>query len=91
MNIEMGGVELEPIEELKVVVDEDGKKNRRPRNMEKYAPLIFEECFVKTKDGSKMANAFEIDQDPVLKLKANPSNYTSKYKGMHLFVLQHGF
>mgnify|MGYP001310391683 CR=1 FL=1 len=30
-----------------VVVDEEGKKNRRQRDMTKYAPLIFEECFVK--------------------------------------------
>lgn len=73
MNIEMGGVELDPVEELKVVVDEQGKKNRRPRNMEKYAPLIFEECFVKGKGGSRMANAFEIEQDPELKKKVDPS------------------
>jgi hypothetical protein len=29
---------------LNIVVDELGKKNRRVKNMEKYAPLIFEEC-----------------------------------------------
>jgi len=73
MNIEMGGVEVQPVEELKVVVDEQGKKNRRPRNMEKYAPLIFEECFVKSKGNNRMANAFETDADPSLKKKADPS------------------
>jgi|TARA_B110000305_G_C19444387_1_gene643878 hypothetical protein len=32
-----------------VVVDELGKKSRRQKNMEKYAPLIFEECYVLNK------------------------------------------
>ena len=49
MHQEMGGVDPPPVEELKIVVDEQGKKSRRHKNMQKYAPLIFEECFVKAK------------------------------------------
>ena len=49
----------EPVEDI--VADEEGKKNRRQRDMAKYAPLIFEECFVKAKGPSRVANAFEID------------------------------
>ena len=29
--------------------------------MEKYAPLIFEECFIKNKGMYRIANTFEID------------------------------
>lgn len=37
------------IEEVKIVEDvqANGKKKRKTRNLEKYAPLIFEECYVK--------------------------------------------
>ena len=59
--------------------------------MERYAPLIFEECFVKKKGSSRIANTFEIDMDAALKEKVDPSKFNSNYKGMHLFVLQHGF
>ena len=31
--------------------------------MEEYAPLIFEECYVKHKGLSKVANGFELEQD----------------------------
>lgn len=31
--------------------------------MEKYAPLIFEECFVKHKSLNKVANSFELNLD----------------------------
>jgi hypothetical protein len=41
--------------------------------MERYAPLIFEECYVKNKGNNRIANAFEIDQDPQLKRKTDPS------------------
>lgn len=49
---EMVGVEPLPIEEVKIIEEEviNGKKKskrRKKRNMEKYAPLIFEECYVK--------------------------------------------
>ena len=41
------------IEEVKIVEDlqANGKKKRKKKNMEKYAPLIFEECYVKQKSG----------------------------------------
>jgi hypothetical protein len=41
------------IEEVKIIEDvlANGKKKRKKRNMEKYAPLIFEECYVKHKVG----------------------------------------
>jgi hypothetical protein len=37
------------IEEVKIEVDvgQNGKKKRKKRNLEKYAPLIFEECYMK--------------------------------------------
>lgn len=41
--------------------------------MERYAPLIFEECFVKKKGSSRIANTFEIDMDADLKKKVDPS------------------
>ena len=59
--------------------------------MERYAPLIFEECFVRNKGDSRVTSTFEIDQNPGLKKKTNPSIAITNYKGMHLFVLQHGF
>ena len=91
MHLELDGPEIQPTEELNIVVDEQGKKNRRPKNMERYAPLIFEECYVKNKGSNRIANAFEIDQDPQLKRKTDPSIQDTNYKGMHLFVLCHGF
>lgn len=50
-----------PVEEIKI--DEDPlnkKKNRQRRNMEAYAPLIFEECYVKNKQINRIVNSFEI-------------------------------
>ena len=49
MHLELDGQEFQPVEELNIVVDELGKKKRRTKNMERYAPLIFEECFVRCK------------------------------------------
>jgi len=46
MHLELEGAEFQPVEELNVVIDEKGVKNRRLKNMERYAPLIFEECYV---------------------------------------------
>lgn len=59
--------------------------------MERYAPLIFEECFIRNKGTNKVSNTFEIDQHPGLKKKIDPSVAVTNYKGMHLFVLSHGF
>lgn len=48
MHMELEGPEFQPVEEINIVVDDlIGKKKRRANGMEKYAPLIFEECFVK--------------------------------------------
>ena len=38
-----------------------------------------------------MATTFEIDQNPELKKQTDPSIVDNDYKGMHLFVLSHGF
>ena len=61
--------------------------------MEKYAPLIFEECYVKTeKSGlTKVQNAFDLQESFALGFKLNPAKLTHSYKGVHLFVLCHGF
>jgi hypothetical protein len=42
-------VEPLPVEEVKIEeeVTNGNKKKRKKRNMEKYAPLIFEECYIK--------------------------------------------
>lgn len=51
-----------PVEEVKIEeeITEGRKKNRKKRNMEKYAPLIFEECYIRHKGLVKVANTFEI-------------------------------
>ena len=41
--------------------------------MEQYAPLIFEECYVKHKGLSKVANGFELEQDKELSKKIDPT------------------
>ena len=49
LHAEMMGREKMAAEEVKIVEDvsQNGKKKRKKKNMEKYAPLIFEECYVK--------------------------------------------
>jgi hypothetical protein len=49
LHAEMVGKEPLEIEEVKIDIDQlqNGKKKRKKRNLEKYAPLIFEECYVK--------------------------------------------
>jgi hypothetical protein len=59
--------------------------------MARYAPLIFEECYVKNRGSSRVANTFEIESDSNLRKKVDPSIANTSYKGMHLFVLSHGF
>eukprot|EP00347_Sterkiella_histriomuscorum_P011541 403372061 len=94
---EMAGVEPLTVEEVKIIEEEvqNGKKKtkkRKKRNMEKYAPLIFEECYVKIDKTmfNKVKNTFEMsDQD--IDNKVNPSKAFENYKGIHLFVLCHGF
>ena len=41
--------------------------------MEQYAPLIFEECYVKHKGLTKVANGFELEQDAELAAKIDPT------------------
>lgn len=51
------GSDLLPIEEVKIEEEPiAGKKSkkRKKRNMEKYAPLIFEECYIKHKGLNKI-------------------------------------
>jgi hypothetical protein len=50
---ELEGREPLDVEEVKITEDlqANGKKKRKKRNMEKYAPLIFEECYVRQKSG----------------------------------------
>jgi len=60
--------------------------------MEKYAPLIFEECYLKHKGMVKVSNAFELNNDNMMASKVNPEKGgVDKYKGVHLFVMCHGF
>jgi hypothetical protein len=49
LHAEMVGRESMDIEEVKITEDllQNGKKKRKKRNLEKYAPLIFEECYMK--------------------------------------------
>lgn len=81
------------IEEVKITEEQqqNGRKKRRKRNMEKYAPLIFEECYVKHKTLNKVANTFELASDSRIEQRVNPSNFSANYKGIHLFVMCHGF
>ena len=89
---ELAGIETLPVEEVKIIEEpaEGKKKRRKKRNMEKYAPLIFEECYVKHKGLSKVANTFELT-DTHIEQKVNPNKITACYKGIHLFVMCHGF
>lgn len=59
--------------------------------MEKYAPLIFEECYIKHKKLNKVANTFELHNDERLKEKIHPNTFKANYHGVHLFVMCHGF
>jgi hypothetical protein len=51
LQAEMEAREAMEIEEVKIIEDtmQNGKKKRKKRNLEKYAPLIFEECYMKQK------------------------------------------
>lgn len=66
LHIELEGKELMPVEEIKLELENDGRRTRHRKRMEQYAPLIFEECYVKHRGLSKIANAFELEQDSEL-------------------------
>jgi hypothetical protein len=72
MHIEIEGKPIYPTEELKIEIEAVSKKKKK-RSMEQYAPLIFEECYVKHKGINKVANAFEIEQDLELAKKIDPT------------------
>jgi hypothetical protein len=93
MHMELDGPEFQPVEELNIVVDDMvGKKKRKANELKRYAPLIFEECYVKKKGTAPyIANSFEIESEVGIKDKVDPSKFDANYTGMHLFVLQHGF
>jgi hypothetical protein len=64
LHAEMVGKEPMDVEEVKIDIDhlQNGKKKRKKRNLEKYAPLIFEECYIKQRSvgHNKIANSFEL-------------------------------
>ncbi len=94
LHSELVGKDPMDIEEVKIIEDvqANGKKKRKKRNMEKYAPLIFEECYVKHKVGiNKVQNSFELSSDARIEEKVNPSKVNTNYRGVHLFVMCHGF
>lgn len=84
----MSGIEPLPIEEIKIEEETvNGKKNKKKkrRNMEKYAPLIFEECYLKVKVPNKMISSFDLQNE------LSTNKISNMYKGVHLFVMCHGF
>ena len=93
LHSEISGPLRLPVEEVKITEEQlvNGKKKRKKRNMERYAPLIFVECYVKHKNLNKVANSFELALDPKIQQKVNPNNYSATYRGVHLFVMVHGF
>ena len=95
LHAEMVGRESMDIEEVKITEDllQNGKKKRKKRNLEKYAPLIFEECYMKQKSTghSQVANTFEIQEDGKVADKVDPTKTQASYRGAHLIVMCHGF
>ena len=77
LHAEMVGREPMDIEEVKITEDllQNGKKKRKKRNLEKYAPLIFEECYMKQKSTGhiQIANTFEISEDTKVAEKVDPT------------------
>jgi hypothetical protein len=61
LHIEIEGKEVLPTEEIRIDTDTDGRRTKHKRRMENYAPLIFEECYVKHRGLSKVANGFELE------------------------------
>ncbi len=62
----MVGIEPLPVEQIKEIEESDlngtKKKKKKRKDMKKYAPLIFEECYIKVKKISmnKILNSFEL-------------------------------
>ena len=70
---ELEGKEVMPTEEIKIEADTNGRRQKRRLKMEQYAPLIFEECYVKHKGLTRVANGFELEQDAELAAKIDPA------------------
>jgi len=76
------------VQEIRLL-PEDGKRTRRDK-IEKYAPLVFEECYVKHQGLNKPQNSFEVaSKDEKFKQVTDPTRQLA-YRGVHLFVLCHG-
>jgi hypothetical protein len=95
MHHELEGVEPLPVEDVNIEDEvEEKKKSKRKskKNMQKYAPLIFEECYVRNGKAymNKVQNSFDLLTDEQIGETINPSK-TESYKGIHLFVMCHGF
>ena len=76
MHQEMEGKDSFPIEEIKVLENEEEgveHKKGKKRDMARYFPLIFEECYVKHKGLNRVANTFELESDPDLVAKIDPT------------------
>lgn len=73
-------------------MEENKKKKKKGKRASNYAPLIFEECYIKNGKSqiNKVLNSFELLNDDNIKEKVNPGRVTP-YKGIHLFVMCHGF
>lgn len=61
LHLELEGKEMLPTEEIKIDPEDNGKRQQRRRKMESYAPLVFEECYVKHKGQTRVANGFELE------------------------------
>lgn len=73
---ELEGVEKFPVEEIKLEEIQEGKRRKsKKRNMEKYAPLIFEECYLKDEGINKVRNQFDLKGE----FKIHPNKITSSY------------
>lgn len=73
---------------------EDGYKNvlrDHTKDMKKYKPLFFEDCFVRGTGKTRFVSKLELLKDSDLRVKTDPSHGVTNYKGFHLFVLCHGF
>ena len=66
---------MPPFEHQKMVYD--GFKNVHrdlTKDMQKYEPLIFEDCYVTNNGPNKMISNFELEKTQLIKQKADPSN-----------------
>ena len=78
---------FEPLIIEEIRIEEDPKKKGwKKKNMEKSAPLIFEECYIKSKGLSKVQNSFDLVNSEI----CDPTHIV-RFRGVHLFVMCHGF